>query len=534
VSFDPSAGAVDVPMDKVIEVNFSHSIRKEGGGQISDPSSIVSFTKDAYTGASVPFSAELNPDNTKLYLDPDTLYHSTDYFITVDSIQTQEGVLFAEDSSWFKTVVIEPPVADFSPQDGAEDVEPYTELNITFDQPIRHVNDEPVDMVESIVELRKNNAAGEPVPFSGSINNESTVINVVPDNELDTTQFYYFAIIDTLENHYDMKLYPDSVHFTTIDPEAPTAIFNPAQGESNVALDLQLKVHFDHTMRHEDDSPITDPSSFLELRVSDVSGEKVKCQFEMGSEHKEFTVIPDTLLELDQTYHFAVTETLETEYNAAFNPTSVTFTTYTQALSFASDPEHEAVDVPVTDSILLNFNDSIRNFNNEDIAEPKNKIELTSDSTTGEPVNFAAYMRNSNKTIAIIPEQDLEYETEFFITVDSVESFYGVPLTRQTKSFTTEVSSDTSESAISGIDLEYAVSFYPNPVRNKVYLEFPENLKGQVVIDLLNIQGQVVKSFQVDAKNRQYIDVDGLRTGTYLLKCTFGNIIQTYRIQIIK
>jgi len=533
VSFDPSPGTVDVPMDKVIEISFSHSVRKEGGGQITDLSSIVNFTKDSYTGSSVPHSAELNADSTMLYLDPDTLYHSTDYFITIDSIQTQEGELFAEDSTSFTTIVIEPPVADFSPQDGSEDVDPETELNITFDQPIRHVDDEPVDMVESIVELRKNNAAGEPVSFSGSINSESTIISVVPDSELDTTQLYYFAIIDTLENHYDMKFYPDSVHFTTLDPEAPTAIFDPAQGETNVALDQQLKIHFDYSMQHEDGSPITDPSSFMELRVSDDSGEPVKCQFEMGSEHKEFTVIPDTLLELDQTYYFAVTETLVTEYNAAFYPTSVTFKTYAQALSFTADPEHEAVDVPLTDSVLLNFNDSIRNFNNEEIAHPMNKLEFTSGSASGEAVSFSAYMRNSNKTIAIIPDQNLEYETDYFVTVDSVENFYDVPLTKQTISFTTEASTDTSESAISVVGPEYAVNLYPNPVKNKLYIEFPEDRTGQVAIDLINIQGQIVKSFQIDAQNSQYIDVEGMRAGTYLLKCTFGNSIQTYRLQII-
>ncbi|MEL7426752.1 MAG: PKD domain-containing protein, partial [Bacteroidota bacterium] len=58
-----------------------------------------------------------------------------------------------------------------------------------------------------------------------------------------------------------------------------------------------------------------------------------------------------------------------------------------------------------------------------------------------------------------------------------------------------------------------AISVYPNPVSNFLYLEYANSLS--LGVELLSVNGQLVRSFP---ENRQVLNIEGIPSGVYLLK----------------
>ncbi len=74
------------------------------------------------------------------------------------------------------------------------------------------------------------------------------------------------------------------------------------------------------------------------------------------------------------------------------------------------------------------------------------------------------------------------------------------------------------------------LKIYPNPARNKVYIESSKMIKQ---IRLINISGQVVKDISVDALNTE-INVNNFKTGIYFMQIHIGERIITERVQITR
>jgi hypothetical protein len=70
------------------------------------------------------------------------------------------------------------------------------------------------------------------------------------------------------------------------------------------------------------------------------------------------------------------------------------------------------------------------------------------------------------------------------------------------------------------------ILIYPNPVRSKLRIEFLD--EGQYFYQLLGLNGTVLKDGEV--RNGEFLDVEVLEAGEYLLKVSSNNQISTYRI----
>ena len=78
-------------------------------------------------------------------------------------------------------------------------------------------------------------------------------------------------------------------------------------------------------------------------------------------------------------------------------------------------------------------------------------------------------------------------------------------------------------------DLEITdISIYPNPARNMVYIDAPENM---IRIEVVNMLGQTVYSKEVNDQ-RAGFSVAGMENGMYMIRVFFPNGISTQRLQI--
>ncbi|MEA3317903.1 MAG: Ig-like domain-containing protein, partial [Bacteroidota bacterium] len=110
---------------------------------------------------------------------------------------------------------IPPPTITFSPEDGATNVVQESNMKITFDMPVRLLNNNAIIDPALFITLRENNEKGEDVVISASINNDKTEISIIPDSYLKSEQTYILSIDYLVENEYDIAIDKDSVAFTT-------------------------------------------------------------------------------------------------------------------------------------------------------------------------------------------------------------------------------------------------------------------------------------------------------------------------------
>ena len=69
-----------------------------------------------------------------------------------------------------------------------------------------------------------------------------------------------------------------------------------------------------------------------------------------------------------------------------------------------------------------------------------------------------------------------------------------------------------------------AVTVYPNPAKNRIYIQGAEKLKQ---IQLLDVQGRLIKNLQSSGNNN--FNIQFLRPGTYWVKM-IGDEVQTFKL----
>ncbi|MDX5346164.1 MAG: T9SS type A sorting domain-containing protein, partial [Hymenobacteraceae bacterium] len=77
-------------------------------------------------------------------------------------------------------------------------------------------------------------------------------------------------------------------------------------------------------------------------------------------------------------------------------------------------------------------------------------------------------------------------------------------------------------------DLAASVSLYPNPTAGKVTLELAK--AEQVTVTVHNMQGQAVRKVRTNGEGKVVLDLEGLATGSYLIKVDNGESIFTKKV----
>jgi len=106
----------------------------------------------------------------------------------------------------------------FSPADGLTGVDVTVSPTLSFSVPVAMTDGSEItnDDIASIVMFKKDNASGDNVPYTGTINAEKTVITIDPEDELDGGQNYYVALNNEIIKYQGGDPIPgQSATFTT-------------------------------------------------------------------------------------------------------------------------------------------------------------------------------------------------------------------------------------------------------------------------------------------------------------------------------
>jgi len=234
------------------------------------------------------------------------------------------------------------------PADTDVDVAIDASIVITFNEPIRNIDDSEITDVNvgTLLTLKKTDDAGEDVAFTATIDAEKKVITIVPDANFNYLQVYYVGIA-AVEDANDNASTASSLTFTTVsDQVAPTVTTVPDNGATDVAVDASITISFDEAIRNIDDSEITDANvaTLITFKETDDAGADVAFTATIDAGKQVITITPDADLTYTQVYYIAIAP-VEDAFDNATVLSSFIFTTVDEPSSIKELQSGSYIDV---------------------------------------------------------------------------------------------------------------------------------------------------------------------------------------------
>ncbi len=238
-------------------------------------------------------------------------------------------------------------------------------ISITFSEPVRNLDNTVLNYsnVDSLISIKKNDSAGEPVLFDAVISTDKTLITITPDSLLEGEQTYFVSIGAFLEDYSDNVISEASTIFTTRDNNSPQITFSPATSSTGVFLDTDITITLSEPIRNIDNSEITDSNAdtLITFRETDKNGIAVMFDAVINTEKTVITVMPDSDFVPQQVYYIALNGNVEDNSDNAIDTCFTVFTTGT--LYPIQDEELQNGIViypnPGTGEFILNFNKTV-------------------------------------------------------------------------------------------------------------------------------------------------------------------------------
>ena len=228
-------------------------------GNYISSSSLVGYWKfNEGTGTSVNDASGNNnngvfKDNASWDTAISTVYTATltpiDYgWVTIDVEANRFLDLFnnynsaADQFNWFYDNL--PPIITFSPLNGSVGVALNTNITLTFDEPIRLVDNSEItnSNVDALLRLKTPIHSGTDIPFEATIDADKKVITINPTSDLAYTQTVWVGIGESVEDSLNHLIFSAAASFTTTDTNRTPVLYTYSNQTTfeDVAISLIL------------------------------------------------------------------------------------------------------------------------------------------------------------------------------------------------------------------------------------------------------------------------------------------------------
>jgi len=338
------------------------------------------------------------------------------------------------------------PALTFNPDNNQSGVAVDSDITITFDEAIRNVDDSALDNdnVDGLITLKKNNAAGDDIPFDATIDSDKKVITINPTNNLDSDLSVYVAIAGSVEDDSDNAIQPVNITFTTVDTQAPTVTIDPADAATGISPSSNVTISFNEPMRKEDDSALD--NSVVTLKKDDANGEDIAFTTSIDAAQKVITVTPTGGLGDQQTVYTCVSG-VEDNAGNALAQTCVTFTTAdANAPTVTMNPKNGDTNVGVNTKITLTFSEKVQNLDDSGLNDTNvdGLITLKYDDANGSNIAFDATIDSPDKMVTITPASTLDFGKDVYVAIGAtVKDASGNAVSATSATFTTIAAGNT-------------------------------------------------------------------------------------------
>jgi hypothetical protein len=234
-TFNPLNGTIDVLETDNIIITFNEPVRKIDNSAITagDLLTLVELKFTDNAGASVPFTASIDGTNSIITVNPTApLAGHTLYYVEINPVEDASNNASVAANITFTTDDTLPPSFTFAPTDGLINFSAVGNITITFNEPIRNLDDSPITpaaIQAGLVELKEDNNGGADVPFTATINVTNTIITINPNATLLHNQVYYVEM-NPVEDAVENATVADDITFTT-ENRPNISAFIPAAAE---------------------------------------------------------------------------------------------------------------------------------------------------------------------------------------------------------------------------------------------------------------------------------------------------------------
>ena len=123
-------------------------------------------------GSNIAFNATIDNDKKIITINPTSNFSSEQViYLEIAAVEDQSDNSTSVTYISFTARDSDPPILTFFPSNGAVNVLRNSDITISFDEPIRNIDDSPVTdaNVDSLITLKQNNSSGSDISFDAVI-----------------------------------------------------------------------------------------------------------------------------------------------------------------------------------------------------------------------------------------------------------------------------------------------------------------------------------------------------------------------------
>ena len=431
LTFSPSDNGTDVAVDTNITITFDKAIRHIDNTDITDTNvdSLITLKKTNSSGIGIPFNATIDSTNKVITINPSSNFSSGQvvYVAIGAAVEDYYNNAISSSSITFTVVDTAAPTITFNPSNSDTDVTVSSNITLTFNEAIRNTNNSALtdSNVDSLITLKDADEDGDDISFDATIDSDKKIITINPDSNFSSEQIVYVAIGATVEDSSDNAITANNITFTAADSTPPTLTFTPADSATGIAVNSDITIAFDESIRHIDDSTITDANvdSLITLKQTNANGSNIDFEAVINTDKKLITITPDNSFSSEQVVYVAIGATVEDESDNAITASSITFTAADSTAPVVTfDPADTATGIPITANVTLTFNEAVRNINDSELTNSNLgsliTLEYVSDNTT---IDFTATIDSDKKVITINPDSDFIHGEIVYVEIQALE-----------------------------------------------------------------------------------------------------------------
>ncbi len=507
LTFSPANSASGIAPDADITITFNEAIRNTDDTDLTNANvdSLITLKDTNSNGSDVAFDASIDSAYKVVTINPSSDFSSqqTIYVAIGSTVEDASGNAISPDSATFQAAASNTPLTlTFSPASSAIGVAISRNITLTFDKAVRNTDDTNLTNanVDSLITLKDTNSSGSDIAFNATIDSTQKTITVNPSSDFLSEQTVYVAIGETVEDFFDNSISATSAIFAVADTTAPTAVFDPDDLETAVAVGANITITFNELVRHTDNTALDDSNvdSLITVKDTDSSGSDIAFDATVDNANKIITINPSSDFSSEQTVYVAIGGTLEDSSGNLITATSATFNaadTTPPAVSFT--PQHSATGVAVNSDITIAFDEKVQHTDDTVLTDRNvdSLITLKQNNSSGSDIPFDAVVDAAKQLITITLTNSFSSEQTVYLAIGAtLEDQSGNANIAASATFTT---ADATAPSVSFLPPDSSSGI---PITSNVVLTFSEAVRrpDNVTLTNLNVGGLITLEYIFD------------------------------------
>ena len=457
VTFAPADGDTAGP-GVTVTATFSEAVRNLDDSVLTDSNAhgLVSLKKDG-TGPDLAVSGRVTVDagKTVITIAPASPLPAGRYTVTVlaNAVEDEQGNAVPAASATF-TVDADAPTVTFAPADGETVGDANTAVTLTFSEPVRQADDSAIDAAAAaaavtLVRVGDAGATDLATPATVTWDASTRRITIDPARAL-TSGARYTATLraNAVEDAQGNGIGTDQTATFTVDADAPTVTFAPADGET-AGPGATVTATFSEAVRNLDDSVLTDSNAHgLVSLQKDGTGPDlaVSGRVTVDAGKTVITIDPQNALTAGRYTVTVLANAVEDAYDNAVALASATFTVDAAAPTVVFNPAHGDTAGPGV-TVTATFNEAIRNLDDSEIADGNAHaaVSLQKDGTGPDLAVSGRVTVDAGKTVITIAPASPLPAGRYTVTVlaNAVEDAYDNAVALASATFTVDAAAPT-------------------------------------------------------------------------------------------